>query len=298
MQVDPNYLAKLAGAIGASSAREQTLTDQLSSGLRVARLSDDPVAASGNVLLSRSMARIDAFTQSANNSQSLLQVSDAALGEVVTQVTAALSLAVSAGNSTLSASNLNAVGRKLNDIRNNVVSLANTAYQGKYVFAGSQGKTLPFALDTTTSPATTSYAGDTATNNLETPDGQKVQVSVPGSSLFMASGADLMGALNQLVADLSGGSAANLQADTAALSSALSNVSEQRATLGSSMRRLTVTTGYEETQKTMLEARQSDMLSADPAQVATELKTATVQHQALLSVASTLSQTNLFSYMK
>ena len=298
MQVDPNYLTKLAGAIGASSAREQTLTDQLSSGLRVARLSDDPVAASSNVLLSSSMARIDAFTHSANNSQSMLQVSDAALGEVVMQVTAALSLAVSAGNSTLSASNLSAVGRKLNDIRDNVVSLANTAYQGKYVFAGSQGKTLPFALDTTTSPATTSYAGDTVTNSLETPDGQHVQVSVPGSSLFMASGADLMGALNHLVADLSGGSTASLQSDTAALSTALGNVTQQRATLGSSMSRLTVTTGYEATQRTMLEARQSEMLSADPAQVATQLKTATVQHQALLSVAATLSQTNLFSYMK
>lgn len=298
MQVDPNYLSKLAAAIGVSSAREQTLTDQLSSGLRVARLSDDPMAASSNVLLSSSMARIDAFTQSANNSQSMLQVSDAALGEVVTQVTSALSLAVSAGNSTLSASNLSAVGRKLNDIRNNVVSLANTAYQGRYVFAGSQGKTLPFALDTTTTPATTNYAGDTATNSIETPDGQRVQVSVPGSSLFTASGADLMSALNQLVADIANGSNANLQTDTAALSTALANVSQQRATLGSSMSRLTVTTGYEATQKAMLEARQSEILSADPAQVATQLKTATVQHQALLSVASTLSQTNLFSYMK
>lgn len=298
MQVDPNYVTKLASAIGASSAREQVLTNQLSSGLRVATLSDDPVAASSNVLLMSSMARIDAFTQSANRDQSLLQVSDSALGEVVNQVTSALTLAVSAGNSTMSAANLSAVGRQLADIRDNVLSLANTSYQGTYVFAGSQGKTQPFKLDTSTSPATASYAGDNATQSLETPDGQKVQVSVPGSGVFMASGADLMGALNRLAADVSGGVTANVKADTDALTQALANVSQQRSTIGSAMSRLTVTTGYEATQKTMLQARQSDMLSADPAAVATQLKTAEVQHQALLGVESALSQTNLFSYLK
>jgi len=48
----------------------------------------------------------------------------------------------------------------------------------------------------------------------------------------------------------------------------------------------------------MLQARQSDLLSADPAAVASELKTAEVQHQALLSIESALSQVNLFSYLK
>ncbi len=298
MQLDPNYVMKLASAIGASSAREQTLTNELSSGLRVATLADDPIAASSNVLLASSMARIDSFTQSANRQQSMLQVTDSALGEVVTQVTSALTLAVSAGNATMSAANLQAVGRRLTDIRDNVVSLANTSYQGTYVFAGSQGKTVPFALDRTTTPATATYAGDAATQSIETPDGQTVPVNVPGASLFMANGADLMGALNKLAADVSGGTMGSLQADTAALTAALANVSQQRSTIGTSMSRLTVSTGYEATQRTMLQARQSDMLSADPATVASQLKTAEVQHQALLGVESALSQTNLFSYLK
>ena len=298
MRVDPNYVVKLAQAIGASSAREQRLTTEMSSGLRVASLSDDPVAASTNVALSSSMARIDSYVQSSNREQSLLQVTDSALGEVVSQVTAALSLGVRATSGSLSSANLAAIGKQLSDLRDSVVSLANTSYQGIYVFAGSQGNTRPFTLDSTTIPATASYAGDTVTQKIETPDGQKVQTNVPGSDIFMARGADLLGALNKLVADVNAASTGGLSADTAALTASLATVSTQRGTIGSSLNRLISTTGYAQTQSTMLQARQSDLLSADPAAVASELKTAEVQHQALLSIESALSQVNLFSYLK
>ena len=298
MRVDPNYVVKLAQAIGASSAREQRLTTEMSSGLRVASLSDDPVAASTNVALSSSMARIDSYVQSSNREQSLLQVTDSALGEVVSQVTAALSLGVRATSGSLSSANLAAIGKQLSDLRDSVVSLANTSYQGIYVFAGSQGNTRPFTLDSTTIPATASYAGDTVTQKIETPDGQKVQTNVPGSDIFMAKGADLLSALNKLVADVSAASTGGLSADTAALTASLATVSTQRGTIGSSLNRLISTTGYAQTQSTMLQARQSDLLSADPAAVASELKTAEVQHQALLSIESALSQVNLFSYLK
>jgi flagellar hook-associated protein 3 FlgL len=298
MRVDPNYVVKLAQAIGASSAREQRLTTEMSSGLRVASLSDDPVAASTNVALSSSMARIDSFVQSSNREQSLLQVTDSALGEVVSQVTAALSLGVKATNGSLSSANLAAIGKQLSDLRDSVVSLANTSYQGTYVFAGSQGNTKPFTLDSTTIPATASYAGDTVTQKIETPDGQKVQTNVPGSDIFMAGGADLLGALNKLVADVNAASTGGLGPDTAALTASLATVSTLRGTIGSSLNRLMTTTGYAQTQSTMLQARQSDLLSADPAAVASQLKTAEVQHQALLSIESALSQVNLFSYLK
>jgi flagellar hook-associated protein 3 FlgL len=298
MRVDPNYVVKLAQAIGTSSAREQKLTNELSSGLRVASLSDDPVAASTNVALTSSLAHIDSFVQSSNREQSMLQVTDSALGDVVSQVTSALSLAVKATNGTLSSANLSAIGEQLAGLRDNVVSLANTSYLGTYVFAGSQGNTKPFNLDSTTTPATASYNGDTLTQRIETPDGQKVQTNVPGSDVFMAKGSDLLGALNKLVADVTAGSTGSLDADTATLTSALAAVSTQRGTIGSSLNRLLATTGYAQTQSTMLQARQSGLLSAEPASVASDLKTAEVQHQALLSVESALSQVNLFSYLK
>ena len=298
MRVDPNYVNNLASAIGTSAAREQTLTDELSSGLRVGTLSGDPVAASTNVGLNSSLPKLDSFVQSSSGVQSQLQLTDSALGEVVSQVTSAISLAVGASNGALSPDNLSAIAKQLSDIRDSVVSLANTSYQGTYVFAGSQGGTKPFTVDSSTSPATTTYNGDTVTNTIQTPDGQSVQTNVAGSAIFTATGADLLGTLNKLVADVASGSTANVSVDSSALTAALSNVSTQRSTIGSSLSRLTVTSGYAQTQQAQVEAQQSALLSAAPAQVASDLQTAEVQHQALLSVESALSQTNLFSYLK
>lgn len=298
MRVDPNYVHNLASAIGTSSAREQRLTDELSSGLRVGSLSDDPIAASANVQLNSSLARLDSFVQSSSGVQSQLQVTDGALGEVVSHVTSALSLAVSATNGTLSSSNLAAIAKQLSDIRDSVVALANTSYQGTYVFAGSQGGTRPFALDATTTPPTAVYSGDAVRQTFETPDGQSVQTNVPGSSIFTATGADLLGTLNKLVAEVSSGNTTSVAADSSSLTNALATVSTQRSTIGSSLSRLTVTSGYAQSQQAQLHARQSALLSAAPEQVATDLKTAEVQHQALLSVEAALSQQNLFSYLK
>ena len=304
MMVNPHYLQGLASAISQSGALQQTYTNELSSGLRVTQLSDDPVAAAENVGLSSAISGLDSFVQSSTAEQSRLQVADGALGEVVSQVTSALSVAVGAGNGTLSATDLSAAQTQLASIRDSVLSLGNTSYQGQYVFAGSQGSTKPFTLNTATNPATASYSGDAVIQQMQTPDGQQVAVNLPGSSVFLASGSSLLGTLNQLVSDMGAlaggtGSTASVQADSTALTKALGTVTTQRATLDSSLSRLTAATTYASTQQTVYEAQQSSLLSADPATVATDLSAAETQHQALLGVTATLeSQQDLFDYLK
>jgi flagellar hook-associated protein 3 FlgL len=304
MTFDPNYTRQLSAAISQSNATEQTLTSELSSGLAVTQLSDNPVAAAQNVGLSSTIDRLDSFVKSSTAEQSGLQAADNALGEVVSQVTSAISLAVNAGNGTLSSADLASLQTQVAGIRDSVLSLANTSYQGQYIFSGSAGGTQPFTLDTTSDPATVTYNGDAVINKVETPDGQKVAVNAPGSSIFTSSSGNLLGALNQLVSDIGAaatgtGTTASIQADSSALTAGLAAVTGQRAVLDSSLSRLTSASTYAQTQATQYEAQQSTLLSADPATVATDLKTAETQQQALLAVTAALEgQQDLFSYMK
>jgi flagellar hook-associated protein 3 FlgL len=298
MTVDPNYVRGLAAAIGQSGAVTQQLTTELSSGLRVTQLSDDPVAAAQNVGLSSAIGRLDSFVQTAPADQSRMQVADSALGEVVTQVTSALSLAVSAGNGTMSAADVAAVKAQVTSIRDSVIALANTSYQGQYVFAGSQGTTTPFSLNAATNPATATYNGDGVTQKLQTPDGQLVATNVPGSNVFLNANGNLLGTLNQLISDLGAGATPNIQADSTALTRSLAVVSVQRATLDSGLSRTIAAASYASTQETAYKAQQSTLLSADPVIVATDLKTAEVQQQALLGVTSALEGAkDLFDYL-
>jgi flagellar hook-associated protein 3 FlgL len=299
MRVDPNYIRNLAAALNQSTQQEITLTSELSSGLRVASLQDGPVAVAQSTLLGSSIAKDDTFVQTASTQASRMQVTDSTLGEVVTQITSALSTAVGGNNGTLNASNRASVAQALSGIRDQVLSLANTSYQGQYLFGGSQGSAPPFTLDTTTNPATAVYNGDSNVQYVQTPSGQQIQVNLPGSAVFGAAGSGVLGVLNQLISDFSGGATtAALTADTSALTTALGQLSSQRSTLDSALSRLQSTSTYTQTEESQLKVAQSNLVSADPATVATQLSQAETQHQALLSVINALGSSNLFSLMK
>jgi flagellar hook-associated protein 3 FlgL len=299
MRVDPNYITNLTASLDQSTAAEDTLTSELSSGLRVASLSDDPVAVAQSTLLGSSIAQDDTFVQTASNESSRMQVTDSTLGEVVNQVTTAISTAVGGNNGTMNASDVASVAQALRGIRDQVLSLANTSYQGQYLFGGSDGSVAPFSLDTSTTPATVNYAGDNGVQFVETPGGQKIQVNLPGGSLFGAAGSGVLGSLNQLIADFSGGaSSATITADTSSLTSALRQLSAQRSTLDSALNRLQSNSTYVQTEESQLTVAQSNLVSADPATVASQLSQAETQHQALLSVINAVGSTDLFSLMR
>lgn len=295
MRVDPQYMSGLVSSLDATSATEEQLTQELASGSRVNALSDDPVAAGENVLLSAQIGSDDTFSETASSTESMLQVSDSALSSVVSQLTTAISLATEANNGTLNAGDLESVSDQLTGIRDEVLSLANTTYMGRYIFSGSKGGTAPYALDTSTSPATATYQGDTDTTSMTTPNGQSIQLNVPGSQIFSASGNDVLGLLNQLITDFSSGTpSATAAADTESLSSALTYVTQQRVVIDNSLSRLTSAASYVQSESTEIESVQTNLLQADVGQVATQLSTAETQQAALSQVIATLGKQSLF----
>src|SRR5579863_10522173 len=162
MRVNPFYISNLAASLNQSQATEQQLSAQLSSGVRVNSLSDDPLAAGENVLLLNQIQSDDSFTQTSSLVQGQLQVADSALGGVVSQLTQAISLATSANNGTMNASDVKSISNQISGILDEVQSLANTSYQGQYIFSGGETGSAPFS--TSTSPAVTSYSGGETVN--------------------------------------------------------------------------------------------------------------------------------------
>ncbi len=296
MRVNPQYMTNLVSSLDATSSTEERLTEELASGSQVNALSDSPIAAGENVLLSAQIGSDDSFSQTASSTTSMLQVTDSTLGSVVSQLTTAISLATEANNGTLNSSNLQSISQQLAGIRDEVISLANSTYLGHFVFAGSQGNAAPYTLDTSSSPAVATYHGDTDVDWLETPTGQKIQLNVPGSQIFSASGTNVLDTLNALVSDFSSGAAApTAAADTEALSAAVNYVSQQRVVIDNSISRLTAAENYTQSESTQLTAAQTNLLQADVGQVATQLSTAETQQAALSQVIATLGKQSLFN---
>jgi flagellar hook-associated protein 3 FlgL len=300
VRVDPTYISNLVSSLDATQLKEQQLTSEESSGMRINSLSDDPVAAGENVVLLNQIQQDDSFTTSSSEVSGRLQVADTALGSVVSELTSAISLATSANNGTMSTSQVKSVASQLSGILAEVTSYANSSYEGQYIFGGAQTSTTPFTTSTSTSPATTTYNGDDDINYLETPSGQQIQLNVPGDDIFLGSGTNsVFGALNALIADYSSGTVNTTQAvsDTTALNTALNYVSEKRVTIDNSMTQLTSASDAATSDKTQLTDAQTNLLQASTATVATQLSLVESQQTALEDVISQLDSVSnsLFS---
>jgi flagellar hook-associated protein 3 FlgL len=300
MRVDPFYVTNLVGSLDQAQASEQQLSSELSSGVSINSLSQNPVGAGQNVLLLNQIQQDDSFTQSSSLVTGQLQVADSALGSVVTQLTQAISLATGANNGTMNPSNVTSVSNQIAGILDEVTSLANTSYQGQYIFAGGQTSNVPFATSTATTPAVTKYSGDEDVNYLESPNGQRIQLNVPGNQIFLGTGSNsVFGALNALIADYSTGMVDTTQAvsDTNELTSALNYVSQQRVTIDNSMTQLTAASEAVTNVQTQLTTAQTDLMQADIPTVATQLSLAETQQTALEDVIAQLNSTSsdLFS---
>lgn len=300
MRVNPDYVSNIVGSLNQVTASEQTLTEELSTGVTVNSLSDNPAAAGQNVLLTAQLNADDTFSQTATSAENLLQVSDSALGNVISQLTSAVSLATQANNGTQNAGNEQSIAAQLTGIRDEVVSLANSSYMGQYIFAGSQGNTAPFTLNTTTSPATVTYNGDSSVSYVQTPSGQQIQTNLPGNQIFTAAGANVLGTLNNLIADFSSGTPTSTSsADLTSLNNALSYVSQQRVVLDDSITRLTAAGNYNTSESTQLQSAQDNLLQTNTAQVASQLSSAETQQASLTQVIAAIDkQGTLFSMLQ
>jgi flagellar hook-associated protein 3 FlgL len=298
MNVNPNYIQQLTAALSRNTAQEQVLAGQISSGVRLTGLGDDPVAAAQNVQFSAQIAVDSTFTQTAATTTARMQVADSTLGSVVDQINQAISVATAGNNGTNNANDRASVAAELTSIRDEILGLANTTYSGKYLFSGSQNSTPPFQLDTSTTPASVIYAGDNVVNHLNTPGGQSIATNLPGQQIFTSASGDLLGTLNSLIQGFSTGDTATTSALTSQLTAALSQVSTQRASLDGSINRFQSASSYASQEQTQLVVNQTNLLQADLPTVATQLSANTTQQSALESVIVAIEkQGTLFDRM-
>jgi flagellar hook-associated protein 3 len=136
-----------------------TATQQLSTGLRVNQLSDDPVASANMVRSLAYSANVDQYTSNVSSVLPQMQSADSAISSVVTSLNSAVTLGTEGANGIESPANRLEIASQLQSILSSVIAQANTSFQGVYVFGGSDSTTPPFVPASTTS---TSSQGSTA----------------------------------------------------------------------------------------------------------------------------------------
>jgi flagellar hook-associated protein 3 len=138
-----NDVPDILASIQQSQQVLQTDLQQVATGQRVNQPSDDPAASAKLAVSLAASAQVDQYTQNISDVSTQLQTADSALSSVVTSLTSAVSLGTEGANGTSSTSDKQGIATQVQAILSNVVSQANTTYQGSYVFGGSSTATAP-----------------------------------------------------------------------------------------------------------------------------------------------------------
>jgi len=163
-------------------AQLSQLYQEISSGVSLSTPSDNPLGAAQAVQLSATAATLSQYASNQDAALGSLTQEDSVLGSVNTVLQSIQTLALRAGDSSLSNANRASMATQLTSLRSQLVTLANsTDQQGNFLFSGFQGASQPFTTD---AGGNIVYAGDTGTRTMRVSDAAMVPTADNGESVF------------------------------------------------------------------------------------------------------------------
>ncbi|WP_029653685.1 flagellar hook-associated protein FlgL [Marinobacter daepoensis] len=156
---------------------------QISTGKKVNKPSDDPVAAARILKLDQELKRIETYGRNADLADNRLKQEESTLASAVDLLQRVRELTVQAGNGTLSANDRQSISEELKERLDQLANIANTRdASGEYIFSGYQGSTPAFAKN---DEGNWIYQGDEGQRELEIDDGVTVAISDHGKGIFV-----------------------------------------------------------------------------------------------------------------
>jgi len=276
-----------------------SLQEQLASGNRLVRLGDDPTASSLVLDFQNSIEKNKAFIQQADSATSFLSTTETSLASVNEAVTRLLELGQQGLSDITSPDGRTAISHEVDGLRTNLLSIANTQAQGKFIFAGTRTTTQPFS-GPAAGPIT--YAGDGNSIDLDVASSTSVSTNLTGDAVFFGAGGQGSASdIFQQVTDLRNGLATNnrvlIQAAYDNLKTIQARVNDQMTDLGGRQASLDQLRESVGSYNLSLQTIQGSYQDLDYAEAITDYNQAQTAQQASLSVLAKSSQRNLLDYL-
>lgn len=168
--------------INNQTAKLLDLQQQVATGRRIVKPSDDPVAAARALELTQASDVVAQYSRNRENAQSSLSLQETQLTGVGELITRVRELATQGGNGSLTQDNRKAITAELRARYEELLGYANARDgNGKYLFAGYMGDTRPFAGSVETG---VEYFGDDGQRQLQVSPSRIIDISDSGKNIF------------------------------------------------------------------------------------------------------------------
>lgn len=244
-----------------------------------------------------------------------MDTAERVLENAVKMVETVVTAGVQGATGTVTVAQRNTIAVTVSGALEQLVAIAGTTVEGRFVFSGDNYDAVPYSVDLTQPNGVSAYAGGAATREMMHPSGYRFLISRSADQIFdnAAPGASVFAAVNSLRAALENGPTvpvgdpdyqAQYSAQTAAIDAALNLVRTAQEHLGNQLSYYgTVQNRVQEAIDTAskLQVRQKEDLSAiqdaDITEAALALTQATTQRDAALAARARIGNKSLFDYL-
>lgn len=303
--------------LNSNLSRMDKLQQNLASGKKFTRPSDDPIGVSRSLRLNTDIAVMEQYNRNADDVQSWLEVTETALSHISDVLKRAKELTIQGSSGTYSDEDKKKIAAELKELRNQLISIGNTDYAGSYIFSGF--KTNKPLLD-----SDGNYALDGGTLktteiiNINVGIGDSIGINTLGQRVFglydavtpnlddpvnvadaaAGSGTQLIKVFDQLVNDLNANNSAGIAAGAARLDIHVDNINAVRAEIGVKTNRIELTINRIKDDVVGLTGLLSKNEDADMAEVIMNLKMDENVYKASLSGGAKIIQPSLVDFLR
>jgi flagellar hook-associated protein 3 FlgL len=268
-------------------ARLQRLQEQLSSGRRIDRPSDDPSGTASAMTFRSQRVAAEQHLNNIDQAVGRLDVTDEALVTISSRLRAARENMVASRSGALNTEARLALSAQVSAIRSEVVDTYNTRYLDRPVFGGTSPGSV--AVD----PSTGQYLGNDAPVETRISRDATVRVDVAGTAVAADTVPDL---LARIAGNISGGGVT--AADYDELDAALSKVVQALGDVGARGARIERTKAAVDSARLDLTSRISENEEIDLPETIMHLQSQQVAYQAALGAAAKIQQTSLADFLR
>jgi len=269
----------------------------VSSGKRIENLSDDPIGLVAVLDLRSSLANINQLQRNIDAGRSWLEMGESALTQIEDLMSQTKALCVEMASGTKGSTERLNAGTVVDGYLQQVLSLANTQVNGRYIFSGTKTDTAPFVYDETGTPPV-AYQGNDTAFSVKIGKDINVEVGRDGETVFGDDGSDnIFKTFIDLKTSLEINDVSGIQAAMDELDSHLDTVRTMIANTGGKILRLDAKEQIIQDLNLTYTDRMSKLEDADLAEAVLDLKSKETAYQAALASSSQVMSMSLVDYL-
>jgi flagellar hook-associated protein 3 FlgL len=270
---------------------------QLSSGKRVTKASDDGIAFSTGRELSNAIRKNEQYQSNIGSGLTKARYAEEALSGMADALIDFKSLALNASSDSLNAEDRESLADQVAGIKDRLVDLGNTKFNGAHLFAGTKTSELPFEIDGAAQGGVR-YDGNAKEIEAQISDTSRVSVSVSGSELRNSGSGDLFEIMQNTEDALRANDRAAINGQLDNIDDASNHVINLTSTLGSNTNRMDFLNEQLKGQAIDQDGERSRLIDTDFAEAFSNVQKYETSYQAALSVHSRIIQTSLLDFLR